>query len=151
MTRMPSALGNGLSRAASSMSGSVTATAPPSRPAAPTPALAIKNLRRLSSGIIVLRRQVFGGVDRSRYQSARIADEVLEARHASIAPCADPDEVPGRIDAITRCRIFDDREVAQGGELVSRPGPCRRARSRQPGLAARPAVDVGGIERTLTH
>src|SRR4051794_4170523 len=144
MTRIPVPTGSGRSRAASSISGNVIPT-PVSSPAAPTPAPAIRNLRRLISATcrIPLDRQVFGGVDGSRDEPLRVIDEFLERGDRAIGPRADADQVTGGVDAVILGGALDRGQVAQRGELVRGPYPCRGARRRQPRLPVRPAVDVG--------
>src|SRR5688572_9916941 len=110
MTRMPVSSGSGRSRAASSMSGRVTATTPDSNPAAPTPAPAIRNLRRLNSAMSnALRRQVLGGVDGGCDESSGIVDQVLECGRGAIGPRADADQVAGGVDAVSLRGLLDGR------------------------------------------
>src|SRR3954469_10032463 len=124
MTRMPASSGNGRSRAASSMSGRVTATTPDSNPAAPTPAPAIRNLRRLNSAMSnPLHRQVFGGVDGGCDESLWVVDQFLERGRGAVSPRADTDEIAGGVDAVTLGGVHDGRQVTQRRELVCRPHP----------------------------
>src|SRR5882757_11164181 len=136
MTRIPLPTGSGRSRAASSNSGKVIPTTPVSSPAAPTPAPAIRNLRRLISGTcrIPLRRQVFRGVDGSRDEPLRVVDEFLECGDRAIGPRADANQVAGGVDAVIRGGVLDGGQVTHRGELLGRPHPRRGARRRKPRL-----------------
>src|ERR1700743_945226 len=149
ITSTPAPSANGRSWAACIRSCQLAANAPDSRPAAPTPVLAIRNLRRLISGIGDSGRKVFGRVARGGDQLRWLAHQGFQRVGAAIRPPADADEIADRLDAVTGGDVFDAGQVALARQPARGAQPRLGAGGGQLYLAARPAAHTGWVERTL--
>src|ERR1700722_6156894 len=124
MTSTPAPSGRGLSWAARIRSGQAIATPPDNSPAAPTPALAIRNLRRFISGIWgSLARQVFGGVDRGGDELRRGGGQGFEGGGGAIRPGPDAEQVTGGVEPVGRGGVGDRRQVTGFRQRGGYPQP----------------------------
>lgn len=79
----------------------------------------------------------------------RMLSQRLECLDRAVGPCADPDHVSGRINAVGDGGIGDHAQVAVLYHLVRRLQADVSRRRRKPRSAAWPAPDIWWIERQL--